>query len=100
MTYNEHLLVTASEECTEISEAIDKALRFGMYNYHPKTPSITNEKQILTEYYQLQAMFEMLFNNKILNNLSEDVIEAIKLNKKRAVIDHINKAKSLGTIAD
>ena len=36
MTKIENLLVVTAEECAEIQQAISKAMRFGMDNYHPR----------------------------------------------------------------
>ena len=51
MTKNENLLVTLSEECAEVQQAVSKVLRFGQDNYNPATPQVTNELEVLTEYY-------------------------------------------------
>lgn len=98
MTYNEHLLVVANEECTEIAQEVDKALRFGLNNYHPSEPSITNEHRILKEYYQLQAVMEMLFDQQILHNLPYHKIDEIKSKKRAAVADYMDVAIKCGTV--
>lgn len=63
-------------------------MRFGMGNYHPNDPDkITNEQNIMTEYYQLVAVIEMLLHSGILNDLSivdkDAIISAKKENVKR-----------------
>lgn len=35
MTKTEYLLVVLSEECSEIQQAVTKALRFGLSDIHP-----------------------------------------------------------------
>lgn len=69
MTKGENLLVTLSEECAEIQQAVSKSLRFGLENYNPVTPKLTNEKDIMTEYYQLITVMEMLIVSGILHDL-------------------------------
>ena len=58
MNKKEHLMVVAMEECAEIQQAIAKSLRFGLQDHRPETPTMTNEQEILTEYYQLMACWK------------------------------------------
>jgi hypothetical protein len=55
----EHLLVIANEECTEVAQRVDKALRFGLGEVQPEQPH-TNAQRILHEYCDLMAAIEML----------------------------------------
>lgn len=67
MTKKEHLLTVVMEECAEIQQAVSKALRFGMDGTNPCAGTgATNEENVLTEYYQLQAVFSLLFENHVL----------------------------------
>jgi len=56
----ENILITASEECAEIQQAISKALRFGLDNHHPDRPNFTNADDIMQEFIQLCAVIELL----------------------------------------
>lgn len=81
----ENDFVVAMEECAELTQALSKAMRFGLYNHHPDKPEETNARQMLTEYYQLQAMMERIIKRHDLH-LSEDDIHIIK-EKKLANVD-------------
>lgn len=98
MTKQENLLVTTNEECCEIGQAIDKALRFGMNASHPNNPARSNAMDILVEYYQLQAMMEMLQNENILPTLSDKHINLIKTEKIDKVKKYQQISRELGTL--
>lgn len=86
MKRNEHLLVCLMEECAEIQQAVAKSLRFGLKDYHPERPNLTNETEILTEFYQLVAVMDLLQQEKAIITLSEVEIEKIK-NRKLEKLD-------------
>lgn len=98
MTINENLLVVASEECSEISQAISKAIRFGMQNHNPYNNGTNNEYEILVEYYQLQAVFEMLVERGIVRKLTDDEIDTIVADKKAKVKHYEELSSSLGIV--
>lgn len=99
MTSNENLLVTAMEECNELSMAISKALRFGMENYCVENDSITdNNFRILEEYIQLNTVMDMLLDRKILKPVSDTVYTAIRLDKEKKVDKYQEYSKSIGLI--
>lgn len=100
MTKGENLLVTLSEECAEVQQAVSKALRFGKDNYNPATPQITNELEILTEYYQLVAVMEMLIDGGELRQLGDYDITKIKSSKKYKVGLYQSMSCDLGRIKD
>ncbi len=81
MSFAQYLLIVFAEECAEIAHATSKALRFGLDNHHPDKPDITNEDQILTEFYQLQAVMDLLQVRGIINDFHPDKILAIKADK-------------------
>ncbi len=60
MNQLENLIVTASEECSEIQQALSKALRFGLTNHHPDRPYQNNADEIIIEYYELSALITKL----------------------------------------
>ena len=98
MTRQENLLVTTNEECCEVGQAIDKALRFGMNASHPNSPSRTNAMDILFEFYQLSAMIEMLQSEDILPTLSDTHIALIKHEKKQKVAKYMTISEELGCV--
>lgn len=99
MTSNENLLVTAMEECNELSMAISKALRFGMENYCAEIDSIKdNSYHILEEYIQLKTVMDMLLDRKILKPVSDTVYTAIRLEKEKKVDKYQEYSKSIGLI--
>ena len=94
----ENLYVVASEECAEIQQSISKILRFGETNHHPDRPDETNAKELLTEYYQLQGVMEMIIDHGVLGHMSETEINSIKAKKRCKVSDYAQLSKSLGLI--
>ncbi len=59
MTETEHLLIIASEECSEIAQRISKALRFGLDEREPHQ-QLTNAERIALEVVDLFAVLGML----------------------------------------
>lgn len=100
MNKTENLYIVASEECAEIQQCISKILRFGENNYHPSNPEETNEIQLITEFYQLQAVMEMIIEQGIINDISKEEIETIKSNKKYKVSKYTQLSESLGRIVN
>lgn len=98
MNKKEHLMVVAMEECAEIQQAIAKSLRFGLQDHRPETPTMTNEQEILTEYYQLMAVMEML-QEESLHLPDAEVIQQIKQQKKAKVLKYMAYAKEQGCIS-
>lgn len=99
MNMKEHLYTIVTEECAEVQQAVSKTLRFGKDNYAPNgSPEHTNEKQLLEEYYQLQAVMEMLFAANIINDLPSDEILQIKANKKKNVMSYMKASEYAGCL--
>lgn len=99
MTNNENLLVTAMEECNELSMAISKALRFGTENYCAEKNKVEdNNFRILEEYIQLNTVMDMLLDRKILKPVSDTVYTAIRLDKEKKVDKYQEYSKSIGLI--
>ncbi len=98
MNSTENLFIVASEECAEIQQCISKTLRFGADDCHPDRPDSTNEIELLTEYYQLQAVIEMLQEKGALKTLSAEEIETIKVSKKAKVLKYAEYSKKIGLL--
>lgn len=97
----ENLYVVAAEECSEIQQCISKILRFGEHNHHPHTPSETNVRKLLVEYYQLQAVMEEIIRTRELEDvLPGDMPEHIKADKIINVNDWAKISEELGFITD
>lgn len=90
MKKDENLLIILGEECAEVQQAVSKILRFGKDACNPITPYTTNELDVLTEYYQLAAVMEMLIDQGVLQQLSECDIATIKSDKKSKVEHYQN----------
>lgn len=100
MNSTENLFIVASEECAEIQQCISKTLRFGADDCHPDRPESTNEIELLTEYYQLQAVMELLMEKGALKTLSAEEIEAIKASKKAKVMKYAEYSKQAGLLKE
>ena len=98
MNNTENLYVVAAEECAEIQQCITKIMRFGESNHHPDKPEETNAHALLTEYYQLQGVMEMIIDHGLIGHMSDAEIEAIKNRKRCKVSDYAQLSKSLGLI--
>ena len=98
MNNTENLLVIAAEEAAEVAQAIDKSLRFGLDNYYGEQP--TNAMQIMTEYYQLQAMIEELQKHKVLPYLTYSTIFDIKKSKIENVNYYNEESRRYGRLND
>ncbi|MGX6977776.1 hypothetical protein ACWN8V_00670 [Vagococcus elongatus] len=94
MKEHEYLMIVAMEECAEIQQALSKSLRFGLDDTHPETPELSNEKQVLLEFYQLCAVMERLQKERVLQTPSEMQIDDIKTRKMEKVAHFMKYSKS------
>lgn len=94
----ENLLVTVSEECAEIQQAVSKALRFGLENHHPNNPDVTNADDILHEFIQLQALIESLQEHGQLPTWDNLTVQTIKNNKIKNVAKWQEVSFECGTL--
>ena len=102
MTNRENLYIVAENECFEIAKAISKIIRYGEHNYDPMNPIITNERRLLIEYYQLQAVMNMLMDKgyierPILENIDSIAVEDVR----KTMVEHYRKkSEDLGIIKE
>ena len=93
MTRTEHLLTILSEECSEVSQRVSKALRFGL-NEVQKGQEEDNAERIIYELSDLVAVYEMLRDENLLPDLeSYDLSE-----KKEKVEKHLKLSMREGTL--
>lgn len=101
MNIAENLLVTIMEEAGELIQDISKVLRFGLTCHHPTDATKqTNEQRMLTEYYQLIAVMEMLFESGAIRSMAPEDIEVIKNLKKQRVTEYQSVSRQLGKIKE
>lgn len=93
----ENIALTTIEECAEVSQALSKCLRFGFNSYNPMEPKFNNIQEVLNEYYQLEAMMELLLTETGLQDTySKDTIEQIKNSKIEKFKSYQEVSKKLG----
>lgn len=95
MKRSEHLLVCLMEECAEVQQAVAKSLRFGLEDHHPERPDLTNEAEILTEFYQLVAVMDLLQEEEIIATLSEVEVERIKKRKLEKLDEYMDYSRNI-----
>jgi len=64
---DKYTLYTTAEECSEVSQALMKVLRFGIGRINPKD-GVTNRKQLEDEIGQLQYCLDRAIKELDLNN--------------------------------
>ncbi|MGX7025029.1 hypothetical protein [Vagococcus hydrophili] len=100
MNEEEYLLVCLMEEASEIAQAAAKSIRFGLDDTHPDRPKETNEQDLLTEFYQLLTVMELLQENGQIKKLSTADIQKIKVKKKAKLIEYMNYSKDKGKLRE
>lgn len=87
LTYGEYLLTVAGEECAEIQQELAKCIRFGCSNHDPSpgAGSKSHAEKVIEEYYQLNAVMEMLYQKEVLSRPSKEEVQRIKNEKKAKV---------------
>jgi len=93
MTKEEHLLVCLSEECAEVIKEVNKALRFGLDDVHPRKIT-TNRENIESELNDLYGVLEFLGESGLL--FERDSMAITK--KKEKVKHYIEYAVWNGTV--
>jgi len=97
MTRQEHLLIIAMEECSEVAHRISKALRFTINEVQPGQ-DMNNGERIMQEYCDLLAGIEMLQEEGILPKWSNDRIHFQKEAKKSQVEKYLKYSDGVGTL--
>ena len=92
MNLKENLLITVSEECDEIGEAVSKTLRFGYVD--------SNTYQIMYEFYHLCTMIEMCQDIGILPKMTDEDRDAIMSEKKQKVRTYQEVSRQNGTLKE
>ncbi len=100
MNQEEYLLVCLMEESSEIAQAAAKSLRFGLDDTHPDRPTETNELDLLTEYYQLLTVMELLQENDKIKKLSPTEIQEIKDKKKSKLTEYMSYSQDKGKLRE
>lgn len=100
MKKQDYYYVMLMEECAEIQQAVAKILRFGLDDTHPDFPELTNEKDFLTEYYQLMTVVEELQKQQKLVSWSEEQIQAVKNEKKQKIAKYLEYSKARGFVEE
>jgi hypothetical protein len=93
MNLQEHLLTTLSEECAETSQAISKALRFGIDGRYPD--GRTNIEEIEIEVNHILAMIELLNEVRVPIGFKDDLISQ----KKKKVKEFFDYARHQGALS-
>lgn len=94
MTRKEHLLLIMSEECSEVSHRISKALRFGLDEIQPGQ-EFTNAERIMRELGDLIAIYEMLrYDEKVLDKFNFEMVSL----KREKVEKFLKLSQKLGTL--
>jgi hypothetical protein len=99
MTREEHLLKIAEEECSEIAQRISKAMRFGVREVQPGQHADNNDR-IYKEYADLEAMFEIMEDEGILDKIRAlPMYETWKKQKKEKVEQFLKYSEKCNTLS-
>lgn len=94
MDRTEHLLICLAEECSEVSQRVSKALRFGLQEIQPGQ-DLTNAQRIVGELVDLLAVVDMLENESVFE-LPHD--QGALLRKQEKVRKFMDCAQQCGTL--
>ena len=89
----EHLLACLTDECAEITQAADKALRFGLDDQRPGGET-DNRMDIEREINDLVGVIELLVENGVTIHQHRHYIDA----KKEKVLKFMDYARNKGTL--
>jgi hypothetical protein len=94
MNTKEYLLTCLSEECSEVSHRISKALRFGLQEIEPEQ-EFTNAERITTELTDLIAIAELLNEMNLIPTFHNEYAKNIKRQK---VHKYMMYSKKIGVL--
>ena len=101
MTRTEHLLICLAEECNEVAQRVNKALRFGLTDIQ-EGQELTNRQRIRLEVNDLLGVLDMLIGEGILhgpNVVALDECDGIALMRKQEkVTRYLAYAKKHGAL--
>ncbi len=86
MTEQEYLLTCLAEECSEVVQAVTKALRFGLDDKYAERP--VNSESLANEVVDVLALVEMLVDRDLLPFGSGEFDFQAALNAKIAKVKH------------
>lgn len=97
MNAQEHLLTTLAEECSEITKAACKSLRFGLDDRSPLDPGgMTNREKLIYELNDLVATVNMLEDIGVVPHAWQD--QKLQADKQGKVAKYMGYAMSKGTL--
>lgn len=78
----DYMINVLNEECAELIQAICKANRFGINNYHPDTPNTSNIGKVINEMADVAALIDYV---KTELDISYTEFNEMKLNKIKRI---------------
>lgn len=97
MNTQEYLLTVLAEEAAEIIQAVSKIQRFGLNDVGPAR-SKTNADQLMHEFYDLQAVMQLLQMNQILPTDPPSAVEDMIEYKQSKVTHYMNYSREQGCL--
>lgn len=96
----EHLLVIASEECSEVSHRASKALRFGLDEVQ-YSQTKTNAERLVDEFLDLLTIFDMLDDAGAINLPVElEIPSNLTYTRRDKINSYLGFSKELGTLKE
>ncbi len=90
-------LLILQEECAEVTQAISKCFRFGLYNVKPGKPA-TNVEHLETEIGDLLAMIDLLIEQGVVRQTNLVAATSAKKQKLKQWSNIYEAAKKITTI--
>lgn len=93
----EHLLATLAEELGEVQNVIGKAQRFGMQDVSPLGDKEDNLTELIKEFSQAVAVYEMLLEHLHENNRDTEISKEMRKKRER-VREYMDYAREKGKL--